>query len=151
MREQPWAFIERRVQAVLKHVVHPTAEVVWRSLSNRQQALVTADQIGERYPELLKQTPGPPLNKEGFQGSKLAQARAEKRERKATQQLARGRAWVAARRREQLEEAKRARKVAPRANVVWKDLKTRVPIDKAAAMELAYTSTTEPHYEPYKD
>ncbi len=45
-------------------------------------------------------------------------------------------------------EIERIQRALSLENVVWDDLHKRKPIDKAAAMELVYTSTSEPHYEP---
>jgi hypothetical protein len=82
--------------------------------------------------------------------SSVEQQRKARKERYARALISR--ALVA----EGIEKAKLRREIARLSkqmsleNVVWDDMDKRKPIDKAAVMELIYTSVAEPHYEPHK-
>jgi hypothetical protein len=46
------------------------------------------------------------------------------------------------------QEIRRLRRKLSLENRVWDEFEKLVPVDRAAAMELIYTSVAEPHYEP---
>lgn len=83
--------------------------------------------------------------------SSIEQQRKARKERYARTLISRALVAEGAEKAKLRREIVRLSKKMSLANIVWDDLDERQPIDRAAAMELIYTSVAEPHYEPHKE